>query len=292
MGAAQYLALRWGRWRKAAILLGLWAAFIPLLMVIAASSSKLNESFPPGNPAFEGPDTALPKNQTGHLSYTRWYTNENGRAVCSIRAANLSVENNRLGVFKTGLYKVIRITDLETIFYRYSLCPDSSQEVSAACNFKTAGGDLPGLTSIAGELPQIQKTKHKDLIALIGAFNGLRQPKDGWRINFDISNTTEILADNFSYKVFEDDKLFFELSSKKAYASYRQSGLLLRGNVTITTADGRNLRCSSLKWDIDKGQFIINGSCVLTNNGIKTVCKNICVDSRLNDIKTKYGKTY
>jgi len=268
-------------WFKWAILLIVWSLSI-LVVITAVRNNDLKTSS--DKPANCEPDYELPKNQIGAFAYIRRDPNENARPVYSVRGTNLWVENNKLGIFKTGLHKLIKITDLEIAFYQYNSGPDSSQENSAGtCDLETAAQDLPTLWALVKETTPVQK--NKEISTLTGIFGKWTQPGDGWRIVFDVSNTTEVLIDNFDYKVFHDGNLFFGVESKKATASYKQSGLVLRGHVTIRTADGCVLESNCVTWDMHGGRFIVRGTCFLNHNGVKTIGRDICVDARLNVIK-------
>jgi hypothetical protein len=256
-----------------------------LMLLIINRNNELNKPYFNSYTLSHDRQTASPKIDA--FTYTCCDPNENGRPVYSVRIMDLSVENNRLGTFRTGLYKVMKITNLELLFYQYTFHLDSSQHgLSGINDLETAARVL---RTFAEEAMPLENGKNKDITTLIGVFGGLIQPKDGWRINLDISNTTEVLIDNFDYKVFRDGNLFFELRSKKASLSCKQSGLLLRGHVTITTADGSTLECNNLRWNIDKGQFVVKGTYLLNSNGIKTMGRDIRVDAQLNDIKIKHA---
>jgi hypothetical protein len=68
-------------------------------------------------------------------------------------------------------------------------------------------------------------------------------PNEGWHMdNIHLGNISEVRVNNFDYKVFYNDDLFFVKKSKRAITSYGWSGVVLRGNVTMKTADDSTLR--------------------------------------------------
>jgi lipopolysaccharide assembly outer membrane protein LptD (OstA) len=114
---------------------------------------------------------------------------------------------------------------------------------------------------------------------------------DGWRVtNIDLSNVSEVRINNFDYQVFYEDDLFLSIQSKRAMASYKHSGIVLRGHVIIKTADGSTLESNYVKWDIENQHFTVNGIYVINRNGVKTTGRNISVDAQLNNVKGQNAK--
>jgi hypothetical protein len=195
--------------------------------------------------------SALPKNQFGAFSYQQYEPKENGRAVVSLNFKGLAVENNKLGIFKTGLHRAIKLRDLSLNLYQYS----RSQTTS---------------TSTQPDLRTVIEAAQKTLIG-----------KDDWCINIDLSNISEIIINGFDYRVFRDGDLFLSIQSRRAIASYSHTGLVLRGYVKIETVQGNTLVCNYADWDIEKGLFKVDGVYALNSSGKRIAGRNICVDTQL-----------
>lgn len=241
-----------------------------LILIIFAGNNELNTLY--SDFVNCGPELRPPKNQLGAVSYIRWDPKENHRPVCSMCFKNLRTENNKLGIFKTALHKVVKIRDLKLEFYQYS-----SGKTTA-----TATPDIYPVTggTIADAKALIKQIMHK-----------LINPGDGWRVNsIDFGNVSEVRINNFNYKVLYDDELFFAVRSKRAMVSYKHSGVVLRGHVTIKTADGSTLESNYVKWDIKKQHFSVNGIYVLNRDGVKTTGRDICVDTQLKSVKAQHAK--
>jgi lipopolysaccharide assembly outer membrane protein LptD (OstA) len=121
-----------------------------------------------------------------------------------------------------------------------------------------------------------------------GGIHNLISRRDGWRINIDLSNTSEVCVANFDYKVFYDGALLLKVRSKRATTSNKcPDEVTLRGHVTISTGDGTTLESNCVIWDIPKQQFTVDGTYFLTRNGKKIRGKDICVDDKLNIVQAQ-----
>lgn len=280
------------RWLKWTVLLAFWILSF-LILIIVTGNNGLNDLY--NNALSYSPKLRLPKNQMGSLRYTRWDPKENGRPIYSVRFKNLIVENSKLGIFKTALHKVVKIPDLELRFYQYA-----SPKVTATTKLNhsifpetvAAGSDGPSKTTISdiSLVPEDTITNPRALIKNI--IRKLTNPENGWRVNsIDLGNISEVRINNFDYKVFFDDDLFFAIQSKRAMATYKQSELALRGHVIITAADGSTLESNYIKWDIENQHFTVNGIYVLDRNGVKTIGKDICVDAALNALERQHAES-
>ena len=261
--SARLIIFKSSQWVKWTILLSFWILSF-LILIIFTRNNKLNTLY--NNTVSHGPELRPPKNQTGKVSYVRWDPKENYRPIYSVHFKNLRVENNKLGIFRTALHKIVKIRDLELRFYRYI----SHSDISSVSE---------GTTS--------------DIRALIKeVMRKLINPMDGCRVNnINLGNVSEVHINNFDYKVLYDDELFFAIRSKRATASYKHSGVVLRGHVTIKTADGDTLESNYVKWDIKKQHFSVNGVYVINRDGIVTTGKDICVDAQLKSIKAQHAKS-
>lgn len=228
-----------------------------LTLIIVSPNNELNKFY--NHTVSQGPEFRPLKNEIRDLTYTKRDPKENSRPIYSIHFNSLLAENNELGIFKTALYKVVKIRDLQLSFYEYKI------------------SHIPKGTRIS--LQAIMKIAEKRI-----------NPMDGWGTNIDLSNVSEIIVNNFDYKVFYKDNLSLAVQSKRAFASYKQANVVLRGHVTITTADGSTLESNYVMWDLEKQRFKVNGIYVLNHNGIRKKGKDICVDTQLNLTKAQQAK--
>lgn len=213
----------------------------------------------------------LMKNQIGAFGYTRCDPAKNYRPLSAVYFDELNTTNGQIGFFKTALHKVVKIRDFELKFYHYT-----SPEVTASA--------IPDVCLIHEDITT-------DVRALFSKItHKLTNPMDGWRVNVDLGNISELRVNNFDYKVFYDGDLFFAIQSKRATASYKHSGIVLRGHVTIQTGDGGTLESNYVEWDVKKQHFNVNGVYVLNRDGIKTMGKDICVDAQLKSVKVQRAK--
>jgi len=213
----------------------------------------------------------LPKKQIGAFGSVRWDPERNYRPLHSVYFDELSTTNGKIGFFKSALHKVVKIRDFKLKFYHYT-----SPEVTA---------------STIPDIYLINEDTTTDARALFSKIaHNLTNPMDGWRINVDLSNISELRVNNFDYKVFYDGDLFFAIQSKRATASYKYSGIVMRGHVIIKTGDGSTLESNYVEWDVKKQHFNVNGLYVLNRGGIKTMGKDICVDAQLKSVKVQHAK--
>lgn len=257
-------------WLRLILLLALWSVCI-LILVIATNNNPLQ---PVHNAVVNyEPVQILQKNQLGSSCYIHRDPQQNGRVIYSVSFESLLAENNQLGIFKTGLHKILRIDDLSFRSYQYS--SDDSAQI-------TNSGQL----GIPGPSPHT--SLHTQMLTSVArkltGYDSLE------RINMDLGNVSEMAVKGFEYKIFRDGNLFFHIQSKRAGASYRNSSLALRGHVILTTAEGDTLESNRVKWDMESNIFDVDGVYVLNRNGVKTTGKDIYVDCQLNDTKTGHAK--
>ena len=258
-------------WLKWSVLLILWSLFVLILgIVIFGGNNELSILY--RDVTGTGPDLKLPKNQTGAFNYRRWDPQENYRPICSVHFENFCSENNKLGIFKTALHKVVKIQDFELKFYKYN--PD-----------KVTSETTPDIFFVSEDI-------NSDTITLVK--NIMRRstiPESGWRINnIDLSNVTEVRINNFDYQVFHNSNLLFATQSSRAIVSYDHSDVVLRGHAKITIADGSTLESNYVRWNVQKQRFSVNGVYVLNRRGVMTTGKGICVDAQLNIIGAQTAK--
>jgi len=257
-------------WLKLAFLLTSWILSI-LVLIIVSTNNELNTLY--NDAVSPGPELRPIKNQIGTLSYTRWDPEENYRPVYSACFKNFRAENSNLGIFKTALHKVVKIHGFKLEFYQYS-------------SGKTTATTTPDIYPVYEETIADAKALIKEVM------RKLINPEDGWcvNVNIDLGNVSEVRINNFDYQVFYEGDLFFSIQSKRAMASYKHSGIVLRGHVIIKTADGSTLESNYVKWDIEKRHFTVNGIYVINRNGVKTTGRNISVDAQLNSVEAQNAK--
>jgi len=277
-------------WLKWTLLLPSWV-LVFLILIIVSANNELNTLY--SDAASLTPELRPPRNQTGALSYTRWDPEQNYRPVYSVCFKNLLAENNNLGIFKTALHKVVKIRGLELRFYRYT-SPKviTTTELNHSKSPRTTADSTGRLSATAiPDIPSMPEDITTELSSLIKKImHRLITPVDGWRVDIDLGNVSEVCVNNFDYKVFHDDDLFFGIQSRRAIASYKRSGIVLRGHVIITTADGSTLETNYVKWDIENQLFTVKGIYVINRNGVKSIGRNICVNTELNNIKPQHAK--
>ena len=256
-------------WLKWGVLLISWTLSV-LILIIVAGNNELSTLYP--DLASPGPNPQPRKNQIGGFGYGRWDPEKNYRPICSVHFENLCTENNKLGFFKTALHKVVKIRDLELKFYRYN-----SNKVTSA--------DTPDIFPV----PEDMTTDTRALVKRI--MRRLANPVDGWRVNIDLGNISEVRVNNLDYRVFHDGDLLFATQSKRAMVSYEHSDVVLHGHAKITVADGSTLESNHITWDVKKQHFSVKGVYVLNRGGTITTGKGICVDIQLKRVNGQYAKS-
>jgi hypothetical protein len=203
-----------------------------------------------------------------------------------VSLGNLRAENNKFGIFKTELHKVVKIQDLELAFYQYhsskiisNTKPDNKISITTATDRNESY-----VTTVTDE----STDAFPALIKFADGIYELVSQRDGWRINIDLSNTSKVCIASFDYKVFYDGALLLNIRSKRATTSNkRPDEVTLRGRVIISTGDGTTLESNCVIWNIAKQQFTVDGTYFLTRNGKKMRGKDICVDDRLNIVQAQ-----
>jgi len=255
-------------WLKRTVLVTSWILSF-LVLIIVSTNKELNTLY--NDAVSPGPELRPIKNQIGTLSYTRWDPEENYRPIYSVHFKNFRAENSNLGIFKTALHKVVKIHGLKLKFYQYS-------------SGKTTATTTPDIYPVYEETIADAKALIKEVM------RKLINPEDGWRVNIDLGNVSEVRINNFDYQVFYEGDLFFSIRSKRAIASYKHSGIVLRGHVIVKTAEGSTLESNYVKWDIENHHFTVNGIYVINRNGVKTTGRNISVDAQLNSVEAQSAK--
>ena len=230
----------------------------------------------------------MPKNRIGAFRYIRGDPDNSGRPLCSVYFKNLVIQSGTLGVFKTGLYKVVQIQDLQLEIFLYSssgLAPNIMPNQNESGQAKVKRANIPlefrVLDIFSG---QDVTDATKGLNSIIG---GILTPVKGWRADIDLSNVSEVRINNCDYRVFYDGQLVSGVRSKRAIVSSDWPEVTLRGHVIITALDGSTLESNCVRWKIRQNIFLVDGIYVLSRNGTKIIGKNICVDAGLNETEEK-----
>lgn len=256
-------------WIKRSVVLAVWVLSFLSFIIVTGNNGLSTLSNEAG-----GYDVELipAKNQTGALSYWCCDPEANGRLVHSVDLKNLRAENSHLGILKTSLHKIVSIDGLELELHQYTS--------SAATG------------NSSSDIYAVPENVMADVHSLVEQISHhLTNPIHGWRVkNIDLGNVSEVLVDNFDYRVFRDGGLLFMIQSSKAMLSYRRSGIVLRGRVTLATADGSTLKSGHVEWEVEEQRFTAKGVYVLDRSGVRTTGKDICVDARLNRIGTMHTK--
>lgn len=168
------------------------------------------------------------------------------------------IENNRIGPFKTTMYKKAIIQDLQFRIYKYANIIKSPVSQT----------NLPVL---------IEARKVQDTTELF---------EDIWKIHFlkDINLFTvcEAFVNNFEYTCYYENDLSLSIKCKKAVISYKDSNIQLRGHVIIKNQNS-TLESNFVEWDFKSNTFNVNNAYTLNHNGSIKTGRNKCFDSELQE---------
>jgi len=268
---------------KRAAFLVLWAVSLPGLMIISARNDPGLDDRAARNSQLE---ISQLKNTIKGLTFSRWGCEHDNRPIYFVHFADLQVENNDLGLFKTAICKVVRIRDLTMEYYQYCSPADSlPPKLASDTSLKPLEKPRPVPTSKGTSYPLGPRVL-PDIVDLL-----TRPPEKGkWRMDIDLSNTVEVIVSGFEYKEFDNNRLRFAVQSKKAVASYDSSSIELRGHVILRTANGDTLQGNCARWDVKCRQFRIRGLYVLDRAGTKTIGKDIWVSFESNCMELRNAK--
>ncbi len=274
---------------RLAVLLVSWVLSV-LALIIFAANNELNTLYSKAQ-NWE-PELILPKNQMGAFSYWRCDSKENGRPVHSISFGSLLVENNSFGIFKTATHKVVKIRNLELTFHRYTPPNITSSTNLSSKKIAETTACTQGEYSVTTTTPDVSIVPEDTFTTyrgeLLNDIYNLINPKGRWRINIDLSNTSEVCVTNFDYKVFYDGAPLLSVRSRKATTSNKHPDVVtLHGHVTVKAVDGSTLESNCVTWDARKHHFTVDGTYFLSRNGKKIWGKDICVDDKLNIVQAQ-----
>jgi hypothetical protein len=89
-------------------------------------------------------------------------------------------------------------------------------------------------------------------------------------------------VENFDYRVVSEGQPRLSIRSKRAFASWDQSGILLRGGVVVTAADGGTVRSNRIRWDPQHRIFSVEDNYLLTRGPMQSAGKSIYLDEQLH----------
>lgn len=259
------------KWLKWGILLVAWILSLAILIIVTGNNELSTLYNNTTNHLFA---LKPAKNQTGAITYTRWDPEQDYRPVFFVSLKNLCAENNRLGIFKTALHKVVKIRDLELKFYQYT---------SAETTAKTSR-DMPNVTSVTKEITTSVRSLIDEVMRKLTNREGLQVN------NLDLSNVSEVRINDFDYRVYHNGDLFLRVRSKRVVGSHKQSEVVLRGLVTIESSDGSTLHSNYIKWDMENQYFSTSRGYVLNRNGVRRTGEDICVNAQLNEINAQHAE--
>jgi hypothetical protein len=238
----------------------------------------------------------------------------NYRPLYLVYFDELWTEGGKLGIFKTGIYKIAKVNGLELKLFQYypekkpvpenvvkaekpvannnqkDTCSTqhSSKQSQSRSSMSAFGNDQNGYSKdeLFDEL--LEKVKK-----LSGGcqFNSSEESSgnlcDGWKLTIpgiELSDIGEICVSDFDYQFFYDGELSFGVQGKRVIASYKQPDVILRGHVIITASGGSTLECNYAKWNVKKELFKVDGVYVLNRKGETISGKGVCVDTQLNSV--------
>lgn len=252
-----------GRWVLAFLFWG--GGFYALLLTGGAGDG--GPSMPdPGEMA----SLSLPANELWAVRYVRCDPLHERRPVLSFSFERLSVHNGDIGPFKTGAFKRAEVSSLCIRRFAYA---DEGADADKY-GWARAGQDDGGSTGLQGLFPPQW---------LVGrAANGspaIEVP--------DLGGVAEAeVIDGFQYQLITPAGPAMSIASRGAVCSFREDGVLLRGGVVVTVADGSRLRANRVQWEPRAGVFTVDGNYLLVRGDLRTGGRGIRLDEQLNPAGT------
>lgn len=172
---------------------------------------------------------------------------------------SIKKENSKIGFLTTTAFNkvIVKKLQLKTFISSNTDNPIGLKETSKETTIVDSKSSCPE----AADLNQI-------IMAFYDIFEDIRR-KSKLKIllpEFDISDISEIAISDFSYVEDFNGKSKLQVTSSRAYSSYKTKGLSLRGNIIIRSADGTRLQCNNLIWDYDDMTFKVNGLAILNRD--------------------------
>jgi len=200
----------------------------------------------------------------------------------SISFKRLRSQNAPLGTFRTALFKVVNIEDLELCYHQNTSLSDSSNDTAAISGL----GDLffPGI-NYSGDDYAERSNYLQDYLCSRG---GRGEDDYVELILPDMSNAAETNVKGFKYELFRKGRASLAVQSKRAFVSYRNPQIIaLRGHVIISLNE-TTLESNRVTWDVLEQKFTVEGKYLLTHNQRKTSGDKICLDANLQPVNKSY----
>jgi hypothetical protein len=232
----------------------------------------------PHDPVAEIPTLRLPAQSTsdssafGPIRYSRWDSQQGNRPQFSVALDGITVKPGNLGLFKTGLFKTVQVRSLQVRKYEYESDP---------------GTQGPEMDSDAAALRTLELNNPELVKAMLGGDQEPFRLGNGMEIRVDrpdVSDAGQLLVENFDYRIFLEGRPRLSIRSKRAFASWEESGILLRGGVAITAADGPTVRSNRIRWDTRNHLFSVEDNYLLTQGSSQTAGNKIYLDEQLRII--------
>lgn len=259
----------WFRWFLRLLFVPLfWTGGLYTLLLLSEPIVTDNESSALALPA----QSAGPSSNLGPFRYTQWDPQNGNRLQFSISLDGMTVNPGTFGVFQTGLFKTVQVRSLQVRRYEYPSDPG-----------------MPGLGSDPAEtaLRALELDNPQWITALFGADQEPLRLEQGIQIlvdHPDLSDAGQLLVENFDYRILCEGKPRLSMSSKRAFASWDQSGILLRGGAVVTAADGATVRSNRIRWNPRDRFFSVEDNYLLTAGPSQTAGKSVYLDEHLNII--------
>lgn len=256
------------RFLRVLFVLLLWAGGFYTLLVLRAPDALEMETPTPGIPAPSSGDTSA----CGPIRYIKRDPQHANRLQFSVSLEGMTVTPGNLGFFKTGLFKTVQVRSLQVRRYEYESDPGTP-----------GPGTIPEETAL-----RALALGHPEWVN--GAFVGDQEPfrlGQGMEIRVDrpdVSDAGQIVVENFDYRIVCEGRPRLSIACKRAMASWDQSGILLRGGVVVTAADGGTVRSNRIRWIPRDRVFSVEDNFLLTAGPTRIAGKSIYLDEQLHII--------
>ena len=225
--------------------------FIPVLLISIVIVFKYNES-KHSSSSTTGPNMppASPTREafaTG-LSYVEYKEN---KKIVSFKLDEFEITKQKIGYFRIGFFKIAKMKGVEFNFFL-----DTPEKESVQMALSNTEFDLQ---------------KHftdSDIIKML-----------------KIDKIKGLEIKNIVINIFQGDTLFSSLKSNYARLDYNEKHLIFSGDVVLNVANGKSLRCNTLKWLTHNSRLSTNGTYEFKQNGSVRRGRVIECDFFLNNIR-------
>ncbi len=170
--------------------------------------------------------------------------------------------NGRVGQFRTALTKTVCIDNLNLQLFTYAALP-ADDATSAA---HTAVPIAP------------------EHYVLGDAVNSLLDARGNYRLNANLNHTTEVTIRGLDYRLTAEGRPGLAVRCARANI-FDWPQIILRGNATVTADDGTVFQAANIRWNTKNNTFRADGTCLLTRDGVRTIRRDLCVDTRLEVVE-------